>query len=285
MTNLSTFQSIIWFTAHKCGSVCCAEIIHKLAQETGITYIDYETDYWLRGESFKKIIIKHKKPTEFFNPVGCIYGPLREFYEEIPSMENYKVVLMLRDPRDVLTSLYFSMAYSHGAPEQLKKEMENVRKLALQTTIDDYVLQNSPGFLQTYNEYFQNCLGKSNVLVVKYEDMVNDFPAWLNQVINFCQIEVSENFLNSLVKEADFQVAEENISAHKRQVKPGDHRRKLKVKTIRKLNKKFQQILAELGYVSDSSSEELELSQLVLDRARMELSRSHSKLQQYQEQL
>ncbi len=284
MNSLSTPQSIIWFTVHKSASAYISDILPKLAQELGRIYIDYEGDYWLRGESFKDTLINHKNPSQFFNPVGCIYGPFKQFYQEIPNLENYKVVLMLRDPRDALTSLYFSWAYSHYIPDQHKVAMENVRKLALESTIDHYVLQNSYGFYDIYKKYCEECLGKQNVLFLKYEDMVNDLKIWLNTLINFMQVEVNQNFLNNLIKEANFEV-KEDIYAHKRQVKPGDHRRKLKVKTIRLLNEKFNQILQKLAYVSGDYYENLELDQLVLHQAREQLARSQALMQQYQAQL
>lgn len=285
MNSLSTPQSIIWFTVHKSASEYIrSEILPKLAQELDMKYIDHEGDYWLRGKSFKDTLINDKKNSHFFNPFGCIYGPFRQFYQEIPSMENYKVVLMLRDPRDALTSLYFSLAYSHYLPERRKAEVENVRNLALKSTIDDYVLEKSYSFFDFYKKYCEQCLGKPNVLFLKYEDMVNDLKNWLNTLINFMQVEVNQNFVNNLVKEANFEV-KEDIYAHKRQVKPGDHRRKLKVKTIRLLNENFNQILHQLAYVSGDYYENLELDQLVLHQAREQLARSQALIQQYQAQL
>jgi len=44
-----------------------------------------------------------------------------------------------------------------------------------------------------------------------------------------------QKVLNNLINSTNFEV-ENNMYAHKRQVEPGDHRRKLKMSTIRKLN-------------------------------------------------
>lgn len=47
---------------------------------------------------------------------------------------------------------------------------------------------------------------------------------------------------------ADFQVEDEDVYRHKRQVMPGDHTRKLLPETIAALNEQFANILKTLGY-------------------------------------
>ncbi|MEZ2279042.1 MAG: sulfotransferase domain-containing protein [Microcoleus sp.] len=282
---MNQHSSIIFFTIEKSASVYMIGVLQKLSQELGMTYLNYEGDFWVRGEEFKGVISDPKKTEEFLNPCGCIYGPFRGFYPEIPNIEKYKVILMLRDPRDVLTSLYFSSAYSHHIPPAHEEKMMQFRKEAIDSRIDDYVLNKIHSILGRYYEYAQHCLGKEHVLFVKYEEMVSDFSGWLNTVIDFLEIEVSQEFINKLVKEADFKVAEENPYAHKRQVTPGDHKRKLRVKTIVRLSLEFQEILKKFNWVSNGIQEELELYQLNLDRARKQLKRSQVQLQQHLVQL
>ncbi|QKD83329.1 hypothetical protein HPC62_14990 [Thermoleptolyngbya sichuanensis A183] len=45
---------------------------------------------------------------------------------------------------------------------------------------------------------------------------------------------------------ADFQVEDEDVYRHKRQVLPGDHTRKLQPETIAVLNEKFAEVLNAL---------------------------------------
>src|SRR6478672_12560968 len=287
MNTVSTHPSIIWFTVHKSASVFIAGLLKNLAQESGMNYRDYEGNFWQKGEHFfQEIVVKNpQKVSEYFRSNGEIYGPFRGFIPTIKNMENYKkfkLVLMLRDPRDVMTSLYFSSAYSHGIQPSQKQAIQAVRKLALESNIDDYVVKYNKSFLSNYNLYCRELLGESNVLLVTYEEMVNNFSAWLRTVIDFFQIEVSQGFIESLVKEVEFDVSQENVYAHKRQVKPGDHRRKLKVTTIRQLNLEFEHILKRLNYLSHGSVEEFSLNDLVLHKSQERLALSQVKLQHYQ---
>jgi hypothetical protein len=245
------------------------DFLGQLAQATGMKHIDFEGDFWLDGKDFLQELIEHPEK-QYFHSSGYIYGPFRNFfYQKVPNsiknFEKYKVVTMLRDPRDVLTSLYFSMGYSHSIPENKKSEVLSQRAAALNTSIDNYVLENI-FFQNLYHEYVQKCLPLPNVLLTRYEDMVNCFEKWLKDLLYFNEIEIDGKTLNNLINSTDFEV-EENMYAHKRQVKPGDHRRKLKISTIRKLNQEYSQVLKRLGYVTDFTKEDLELSRILLSRA------------------
>jgi len=177
---------------------------------------------------------------------------------------------MLRDPRDVLTSFYFSVAYSHYIPESRNTGMQSHRKKTREKTIDDFVIEQSQGFKTTYETYAKCLFGKNNVLFMSYEDMVTDFPTWLSEVFKYLQIKPSEQLINKLIDGAQFEV-EENIYSHKRQVKPGDHRKKLQVNTIKQLNLELQDVLKIYGWLKDERQEADELFQLNLERAREKL--------------
>jgi hypothetical protein len=268
---MTTNQSIIWFTAHKCASVYASEILQKLAEDVGMIYRNYEGDLWEKGQSLEKLIYGNDSETinNMFKTTGHIYGPFRQYYP-IPEMEKYKVILMLRDPRDVLTSLYFSIAYSHDIPESQKTEIESQREYVKNKNIDDIVIEQSPWVRTNYEHYTEYLFGKNNVLFLGYEDMVTDFPTWLIELCKNLPIKPSEQLRNELIDLAVFDV-EEDIYSHKRQVKPGDHRRKLQVNTIKQLNLEWQDVLKIYGWLKDERQEANNLFQLYLERAREKL--------------
>ena len=199
MNQMSKHPSIIWFTAHKCASVYMTEVLEKIAQEVGMKHIDYETSFWISGKDLPQDI-KDNPAEKYFQPYGYIYGAFRFFFygglpTSIEKFEKYKVVLMLRDPRDVLTSLHFSTAYSHYIPEIYQLEMLGARNKAVNTPIDDYVLNDEQKWVrQVYESYCQKCLIQPNVLFLKYEDMVDNFEKWLNTLLNWLDLEVSPFF-------------------------------------------------------------------------------------------
>ena len=246
---VSDRQSVIVFTLHKCASVFIREVFIKLSQESNITHIDFEGYYWLKGEQVPLSSRKINSIQKIFKPYGYCYGPGRFFYN-IPEIEKYKIVLHLRDPRDILTSMYFSWFYSHPLPssEREKRLILNLREKASETSIDDFVISSTKELKNRFNTYFQHFLNQPNVLWVQYENMVYDFRNWMETVVDFCGFEINQDIFNQLIENSDFNVSQENVYAHKRQVLPGDHQRKLNVNTINHLNKEFEQALEILNY-------------------------------------
>jgi hypothetical protein len=121
----------------------------------------------------------------------------------------------------------------------------------MKQTVDEFVISktnDNPRFLNMYYQYHKELIGKSNVLFLKYEDMVENFDSWLDQLIGFLSIEIPREFVDQIKAETSFKVSREDISRHRRQVIPGDHKRKLKPETIEFLNKKTEKILESFGY-------------------------------------
>ena len=77
----------------------------------------------------------------------------------------------------------------------------------------------------------------------------------------------------------------EDVYSHKRQVKPGDHRRKLQVNTIKQLNLELLYILKRYGWLRDGLQEADELFKLNLERAIHKLDNFQLLLEQAKQQI
>ena len=265
--------SMLFFTAHKCASAFVGEMLWQIAASQSIIPIDLDG---LAANATKRtpaeeLAIKFSEfggknrtqlardevrtMREFFKPRGFFYGPFRHphLVERLPDLREHKTLLMLRDPRDTLTSRYYSVAYSHrppGNPDRLGRFLKG-REQARRTGIDEYVLKNTRSEVAKYSLYCDVLLPRENVLLVKYEDMVADFAGWLNQVLYFWGLDLDRRLIKTLVDGTDFEVQSEDVHSHKRQVTPGDHRRKLKPATIERLDEEFGDVLDRLGYSRD----------------------------------
>lgn len=244
--------SVVLFTQHKCASVYTRELFRTLALDSGLIPVNYE-NLVFNGE-----VLPHERERIYgaggkavYPERGYCFAPIRAWHAGIPDPESYRTVLMLRDPRDVLVSFYFSMAYSHSVPEADTAVREHVlaeRETAAVADIDSYVIERSGFFLETYENYLQNVFGRPNVLFVTYEQMVGDYEGWLDRVVEHCGFTPSPATRERLVRESNFQVDQEDPTRHRRQVTPGDHRRKLRPETIEALNQRFAKVLESLGY-------------------------------------
>lgn len=268
----SDHQSLLFLTVHKCASVYVSQLLAKIAESERVVPINLDGFFYkypprllkasvstafIEGLSGKPFVwsddLEHEV-TRVLRPCGFMYGPFRtaRLIGQLPHFDQFKVLVQLRDPRDVLTSLYYSVAFSHHIPAQnptLSQSLIAMRKEASAARIDEFVVKQAPRFVETYRQYCQQILSRRNVLLVKYEDMVTDFPRWLSQVLRFWGFSPNSKTALKLVATADFGVSLERQDRHKRQVKPGDHLRKLQPRTIDALNVLFWDILVELGYV------------------------------------
>lgn len=240
----TTKKSVLLFTVHKSASTFFNWYLKELSTETGHTYVDVNGYFGTMGPKGLEVQKSSEFTQKVFKKAGFIYGPLRN-YIPVPELNDYPLVLVLRDPRDVLTSQYFSIKNSHPmvTPELIAR-----RKKALESTIDEHVLSQADRFVKTYTEYLDNVYGKKNVLFLKYEEVISDFKTCLLKINTHCGLELTEEQLKKLDKSEKFKKKAEDQHTHIRKISSGDHKEKLKPETIEILNKKFEGILRALNY-------------------------------------
>ena len=115
-------KSILFFTSHKSASTFFDnffDVIKNLQDRTCINVDQYNT--FILNNKFNK----QEKFLGKFKNSGYIFGPIRN-YLNIPKIYEYKIVLFLRDPRDVLVSDYYSIKYSHNV---INKDLSLEKKL------------------------------------------------------------------------------------------------------------------------------------------------------------
>ena len=221
------------------------KICHDLSRESGLNYFSvnhnrYNKYYFDTEESDLEDLATWK------NRTGC-FAPLRYFFN-VPQELNAHIILHLRDPRDVLVSLYFSEAYSHNVFKGVFDLSQSDRAEIISRGIGQYVLEHADTFNRKYTEY-QQLLSEPDAIFVKYEDLVLNFPFWLQQVAKGFAID-NPNFIQRMIKKykGEFEVKKENKHAHKRKIVPGDYKEKLTPETISKLNDIFSDNLKKYHY-------------------------------------
>ncbi len=198
--------------------------------------------------------------------IGC-FGPLR-FFMQIPGQETDRILLHLRDPRDVLTSMFYSYCYSH--PGEIAP-MNGYRREIAQLGIDEFVIRMATSaqppingdygtgghvwdlcgnVVNRYRRYIHELLGKANVQLITYEQMVLDSATWLAKVASAFAPQ-RENQLIPQLRElccVTKPVEQDDVWAHKRHVAPGNYKSQLQTVTIAKLNELFADTMEKLGY-------------------------------------
>ena len=159
-------------------------------------------------------------------------------------------MLLVRDPRDALVSQYYSYGgkhISHRLPNKNKelflKQFESNEDLE----IDEYVLHVAGNYLKKLTTY-QSSLDFNRVLLRRYEEIYFDKRTFLVDIFAHFGLSVPIEVIEQVAAQNDIRPVEEDISKHIRKGTPGDHREKLKTKTIAKLNDIFRDTCYWYGY-------------------------------------
>ena len=187
---------------------------------------------------------------------GNIYGGFRMMptaFARHPIFREGPKILMVRDPRDALVSHYFSMAFSHPVPirkdstSEVTDAMERQRAQALETGIEPMVLKSAPDMLKAFMGYTEVARA-SGTITIKYEDYIFRKADLIKLIAGHFGMKVSQSQVDHIVAIFDTRPDVEDPKAFVRRVTPGDHREKLSIETIAKLNQILRPAMEAFDY-------------------------------------
>lgn len=239
-------RSSFIFALHKSGSVLLNTMLDSALGRAGMPTIALPEIAFSAGLPENEII--NAQQLIFLN--GYCYRGFREFppYLMAFNLSDSKKILLVRDPRDMVVSNYFSVRYSHGVPNDgpVRATMLADREAASCATIDDYCLSSVESFRAEFMGYEH--LLNSTIRIYRYEDVVFNKQDWLRDMLDYLEVTVPDGVIEEVVRAVDVLPGRERPSEHVRQVVPGNFRRHLTDPTIRKLNREFCDILARYHY-------------------------------------
>lgn len=233
-------RRILVFTVHKAASLGVHEVLRKISKKEGWPFYS--------PNARKPNLIEPKEPgdAQFFRQLEGktgLAGPIRMPVALAGKAASDRLILHLRDPRDVLVSMFYSWSYSHPGVD------ENYRASLREKGIDNFVRQNSAGLKEKYALYVRDYLSLPATVLLKYEDFVLNRPVWVNALLTACDIDPDQRYYQRLAKDNPAaKVRQEDKFSHIRKAAPGDHEEKLKEETIATLNGDWKEILKTLGY-------------------------------------
>lgn len=240
------FPSFYLFALHKSGSSLLNKMLGTALRRVGVPEIAIPDVAFGAGLPEGSIL----NPADFIFETGYCYRGFRSFP---PYLRNFditknKKILLVRDPRDMIVSYYFSMSQSHIIPGSgvIRDDLMIWRNEARSANINEYCLNKYEMFRQEFESY-GSILG-TELRIYRYEDVIFHKQDWLRDMLSYLGVAVTPGDQRRIAEENDIRPAAERPGEHIRQVTPGNYRRHLGEATIERLTSEFLEILKKFGY-------------------------------------
>jgi hypothetical protein len=249
-TSVPEFRSFFLFSFAKSGSVLVNNLVREILNDCGIPTFDLPSHLFASGIEFDSFLcdLDQAFPEHGYCFSGWRHIPI-SFYGSNAFKRARKVVIT-RDPRDILVSLYFSIKYSHSFPDaatsQFNHRVELLRR-ATELGIDDFCLDVT-WLLNAELCYLQTVLNDKDTLVLRYEDFIYDKIVIGRSLRDWCGIDIPDERLREIIRPHDILPEVEQPLSHLRQGHPGDYRRKLRPATVTELNTTLKSFMKTFGY-------------------------------------
>lgn len=242
---------IVHLTLAKCGSqwvrdvLCAPEIVDC----TGVPYSGVTFNLPSAGEF-------EIPPGEFSGP---IFGMSQLEWHGFKSGGD-KAIVVLRDPRDRLISLMYSILYSHGTSARGDSYIGYMKSKLFQLKTDSERVAEMIGEVQFWRHFYLTwaTAGSDDTYVVRYEDLVKDQRTEFEKIIVWLGWKVPSETLDYVVKKLSFtersgrNAGVEDVSSHYRRGVAGDWKNHFTREHGQLWNDLYPEFLTLIGYENDN---------------------------------
>ncbi len=182
--------------------------------------------------------------------VSPLYFSFDNFFA-LPKPNFYKAFFVMRDPRDLVISLYFSHKYSHQATENILKHRKLLNGLSLtEGLLFTIEKMNKKSHFAVLRSWIEAPEKDPNVLLLRYEDLIapNNLGVF-KKLFSHCDLQIPESVILALLQDYRFEklsggrnIGEEDHLSHYRKGIAGDWKNYFN-DTI---NQKFKEVTGDL---------------------------------------
>lgn len=172
---------------------------------------------------------------------------------------RWYVILHQRHPGDTLVSAYHSFGWSHPAAPTAsaaqQREHASLQSAIRNASVDEYAAEHAADLRSKYVPYFELLRGGGGQMTIvrsRYEEMVGDFPRWLDAFVGSLRPSYTERTLamlrRELLKRHRNAFNANGKGHHKRSVVAGRFDAELRPEAASKLRRVHREWWEALGY-------------------------------------
>lgn len=246
----STRDTTYVLSTERSGSSMFWEVTKDVLRAAGQTFCEPFEELFGQGVSQDRVPLKSK--IKVFDRQGHVFGIIRDPTElaKEPWLITRRKIILVRDPRDVLVSLFFSMKGSHRiSGGSVAEEIESVKD---ETKLGLYKFVQSKAAETIFWKYSLLCeLAAQNSTVFHYEDVIYDKRRLVTDLAKALGTSIDSVQTRAIARRHDEFPAEADITRNVRQVKPGGWREHLDDKATAAVERLFGKVMLLLGYVPE----------------------------------
>lgn len=243
--------------------------------ETPATPLDttvFHISQWKAGSAWVQSVLREAHPSLIIEPdadssrgvfnqpiqKGHIYSPLYihrdAFIRSAAGQTEHHRFVVIRDLRDILVSWHKSLAKSHGINPVVAMHREQLSKLSNEEGLA-YCLthRHFQGLAMVASTW-----ARSDDLVVRYEDILDDQFGSFRRIFDHCQIPIADDRLATIVKCRSFEAVtgrargQESATSHHRRGVAGDWKNHFTPDLTREFKSRYGHLLIITGYEPDA---------------------------------
>jgi hypothetical protein len=242
-------ESVYFYTLHKCASSFFSDYVLKKVRR--LRLVDYE-DRFYKGERVECVTFKEKGfiygPIRVsVDPAAVIYRRLTELAIRTDFVRDKIAIFLIRDPRDIIVSSYYSFGYTHefSTVKEIEERQRLARELIRHKTIDIFALEVANATLEHFHTIDKLAQACGRGIILKYEDMIHNWETFSAGLTKY--LDIGRKALRHTYKESR-PLENESETGFRRSGKPGAYKNKLLTSTVEALNNIFTPVLARFQY-------------------------------------
>lgn len=243
-------DSFFVLAVHKAGSVLFEAIVKDLCEAAERARFDLEPQLFKQGVPLGDCPLE---AAVLLERPGLVFTGFRApwLLANVRQYRRSKKLLIVRDPRDIAVSFYFSMARSHTVPKEgaARAGILKLREEAKSAAASEFVLAGHANPIFSNLTTFVNHRDRfPSFVTYKYEDVIFSKRPWTAAIAAELNIDVPEQILFEIADRHDVRPASEEPSRHIRQVTPGNYRKHLDPRAVAYIEKRCSEVFEAFGY-------------------------------------